>query len=360
MRLVIPFIVIGLVSQALLWLSAERPLAEPVAIGVLATDGVLLTLLFAATDGSATPYALLYVFPVVLAGLTVRLSGALLVFAVTTAGYAALFVFAPADLHQHDHSAMQSHMSGMFVAYAATTALVVFAVARTRSALARAEILFLQARDLQARTTRLSSLATLAAGAAHELATPLSTITVVIRELERRTENPRDHEDIALVREELQRCHAVLRGLSADVGMGMGASPSTISVHDLVTDAIENDEATVSASAGTVHLPVDLVQQMLRRLVENARDADATEVTIHADVHDRILQLRVVDNGSGMSAECVQQVTEPFFTTKDHNTGLGLYFVDSVTRQLSGTLNITSVPSEGTTVTLTLPSAENP
>ena len=251
-------------------------------------------------------------------------------------------------------------MTGMFTAYAATTALIVFAVARIRSAQARAEVLFLQARDLEARSIRLTSLATLAAGAAHELATPLSTITVVIRELERRTENPRDHEDIDLIREELQRCHAVLRGLSADVGMGMGSSPSTLSVRDLVTDALEHNEATLIVGDGTVCLPVDLVQQMLRRLVENARDAGATEVTVHADVEAGTLQLRVTDNGSGMSAECIQQVAEPFFTTKEHNTGLGLYFVDSVTRQLGGALHIHSVPSEGTTVTLTLPSSEVP
>jgi two-component system sensor histidine kinase RegB len=263
-------------------------------------------------------------------------SGALLTFAVATVDYASLFALAPADLHQHDHTAMQSHMTGMFTAYTATTALVLFAVARIRSAQARAEFLFLQAHDLKARSIRLSSLATLAAGTAHELATPLSTITVVIRELGRRTENRRDPVDIALIREELQRCHAVLCGLSADVGMGMGASPSTLSAQELVTDAFDHDEAKVSVGPGTVCLPVDLVQQMLRRLVENAHDAGPTHVTVHGDVEDNLLRLQSVDNGSGMSAERIQHVAEPFFTTKEHNTRLGLYVVNSITRQLGG------------------------
>jgi hypothetical protein len=212
--------------------------------------------------------------------------------------YASLFALAPADLRQHDHTAIQSHMTGMFTAYTATTALVLFAVARIRSAQARAEFLFLQAHDLKARSIRLSSLATLAAGTAHELATPLSTITVVIRELGRRTENRRDPVDIALIREELQRCHAVLCGLSADVGMGMGASPSTLSAQELVTDAFDHDEAKVSVGPGTVCLPVDLVQQMLRRLVENAHDAGPTHVTVHGDVEDNLLRLQSVFNTS--------------------------------------------------------------
>ncbi|MFK7928126.1 MAG: hypothetical protein AB8H79_08040, partial [Myxococcota bacterium] len=237
-------LIVGAMGEAvLIW---PRSHGAVRAGAVLAVDGLMLTVLFAATDGNATPFAFLYVFPVLLAGLLASSGWAWAVFITTTLGYASLFIWFPSNLHHHDHSAMQTHIYGMFGAYAATAGLLVLAMGRIRAGEARAQAALRNAEIMNERTQRLSGLATLAAGAAHELGSPLSTIAVVAGEWARHAD-PALHEDAALIQDEVQRCRAVIDALGADSGSGIGEAPSTIELQALLTQSI-GDQAHCTAT----------------------------------------------------------------------------------------------------------------
>lgn len=344
-------VALGVLSQLALHRASGLRRPELWVVGVLVLDAALLTVLFANSGGSATPYALLYVFPVVMAGLTVRAAGAWTVFGATTLGYASLFWLAPTDLHAHDHRAMVAHVWGMFAAYAATAALVVFAVGRLRAAQLRSEEALRAATELSARNQRLTSLATLAAGAAHELNSPLSTIFLAAGELRRRSEDPLVLEDVDLIREEVQRCQHVLRQLAADVGAGSGGTVEEVDLDALIDEALDRDADIERQLAVTrAHLPRSLMAQVLRRLVDNAREAGATRITLGSRRDGEHLHLQVADNGSGIAE--VERAGEPFYTTKSNGMGLGLYFARSVAEQLGGELQIRSAPGAGTSITL--------
>lgn len=342
--------------------SSHAPVSDHWIAAILGVDTLLLTGLLAVSGGDANPFALVYVFPVVLGALTVRPSLTWALFAATTAGYASLFVVAPSDLHDHGPQAMRAHLAGMFVAYVLTAGLMAFAVGRVRASKDAADRQLDEARGIAERAERVAALATLAAGAAHELGSPLSTILVACRELERGSTDPRAGADLALIRDEVLRCQEIITLLSADVGAGIGEAARTIALRDLVDEALDGlgaDPVVVDASEAEVNVPVGLVAQLVRRLVGNARDASApdADVRVEATVDAAALAIAVIDRGSGIPADVLARVTEPFFTTKPPGSGrgLGLFFVQSVVTQLGGDLHIASEVGSGTTVTVRLP-----
>ncbi|MFK7928965.1 MAG: ATP-binding protein, partial [Myxococcota bacterium] len=89
--------------------------------------------------------------------------------------------------------------------------------------------------------------------------------------------------------------------------------------------------------------------------VENAHQSGATDVQVHATSSKNDLVVQVRDDGRGMTEAELQQATLPFYTTRSEGRGLGLYFARRVVEGLSGTLDLTSIPGEGTTVRVTLP-----
>ncbi len=221
-----------------LWVRRAGEVPAGAVVAALALDVAWLTALLGLTGGDANPFAATYTVVVVLAALSVPAWGAATLLALSVMAYASLFYWAPAELHGHDHAAMRGHVWGMFLAYVATAGGLTLAVERIRRRSEEASRRLVAVRAREARQERVAALATLAAGASHELSTPLSTILVVTGELERRLESREDLEDLALIREELLRCGEVLGQLSAGVGEGRGESPRVVALSALVVGAL--------------------------------------------------------------------------------------------------------------------------
>jgi two-component system sensor histidine kinase RegB len=141
------------------------------------------------------------------------------------------------------HGDLGLHLEGMFAAFVVSAAFIAYFVQRVTSELARRESQLADARHARARAERLASLGTLAAGAAHELSTPLSTIAVVARELERKlaaTEGEEEAaEDARLVREQVDRCRRILDQMSADAGEVRGETFVRMDLAELVSESTQ-------------------------------------------------------------------------------------------------------------------------
>jgi two-component system sensor histidine kinase RegB len=270
----------------------------------------------------------------------------------------------------HDEH-MRIHLIGMWVAFGVAAAFIVYFLLRVTRALAARDAELDLARALAAKQERLASLATLAAGTAHELATPLSTIALVARELDRELSDPTLYEaaraDAKLIRAEVQRCRAILDQMSVRGGEFAPESVGLVDLSRVVDDALAQLAKTppIRVDLGPdgrgleLQAPPKALSLTLQNLLKNAQEAskEGEEVVISATLASSRVWIEVRDRGVGMPKEVLDRIGEPFFTTKapGNGMGLGVFVSRAMVERLGGRLSVTSEPSRGTCVTIDLP-----
>jgi two-component system sensor histidine kinase RegB len=369
----------GLILQLGLWswLRAGRGLSTPGLLAILSFDSLLLTALLALSGGPFNPFSIFLLVNLALGAVLLPPRSSWTLVVISLALFGALF-FVPegtlAGLRLPDHAALMTlHLQGMWVASAAAGIFIVHFVQRITRALAARDAALSEARQAQARTDRIRGLATLSAGTAHELSTPLSTIAVASAELERQLLHvgaaSEALEDVALIRSQVRRCREVLQQLSVEAGHPLGEAVIELRVDALLASALEGLPGAARIAlppaetiAGlTLLAPARALGRTLRSLLKNALQASnpSDRVWVEATVREGALMLVVADRGRGMPPEILARAGEPFFSTREpgEGMGLGLYLARGLTEQLGGSLHLASTPGRGTRVTLTLPLA---
>jgi two-component system, sensor histidine kinase RegB len=383
-RLALPLTTLLVLSAAVaatnaglhLWLHrGDRRISDAWAGSILAFDMSQLTALLYVTGGAANPFSVFYLVQITAAAATLGARWTWLLTALGVSAYAGLFAMPlqPAtDGGIHAAHDFARHLQTMWVALTLAAALTAFFVTRLATQLARREAEILAMREAAARRERLSALTTLAAGAAHELATPLTTVAVVAGELEHSLSalpapNARElSDDARLIRAEVTRCREILDEIGTGSGNASGEMPSRFAPRDLAAEVLarlpaESAPRVVVQAAetnATAFLPRRALARVVLSLVQNALDASAPGATVALRISaDEALEVVVEDHGQGMTPDLVSRAGEPFLTTKPpgQGLGLGLFLARSLADQLEGRFRIDSAPGRGTTVTLALP-----
>jgi two-component system sensor histidine kinase RegB len=357
----------------LVWLRQRRPTSSRALFSLMTLDTVLLTALLYLTGGPFNPFSFLYLVQIALAALALPARGtwALVALALGCSGFLFLDhheLTIPATSHA-DH--MRIHLQGMWVAFGVAAAFIVYFLMRLTRALSSMDGELVAARDLAARKEKLASLATLAAGTAHELATPLSTIATAARELELSMDRAADvdgaKEDLRLIRDEVRRCRAILDRMSLRSGELSAESLSPVHIQAVIDDAVSElptpaaIHVEVDAALGRTKLfvPPKALSQILRTLIKNGQDASepGADVIVRGWIAGAEVHIEVSDQGTGMVSQVLERAGEPFFTTKAPGVGmgLGLFVARSTVEQLGGRLSLRSEPRRGTAATIVLP-----
>ena len=212
----------------------------------------------------------------------------------------------------------------------------------------------------------MAAMATLAAGAAHELNTPLSTIALVSKELEHSARDAGETgesmlEDAQLIRSEVERCRSILEQLSIDAGHATGDSKVSVTVTDLFQCAeFQSDgvELHIADELAEVMVEVALrpVRLALCAVCNNAMAAGGA-VDVAATRDGTVLVIEIQDSGGGMAPDVLSRAFDPFFTTKStgRGMGLGLFLSRGVAEAMGGELVLRSTVGEGTCATFRLP-----
>lgn len=344
---------------------------------LMAFDTLLLTALLYLSGGPFNPFSFLYLVQIALAAVVLEARSTWMLVALSTVCSAVLFAaHRPLSIGGADHAEhMKVHLQGMWVAFIVAAAFIVYSLLRVTRALAERETDLAAARQVAARQEKLASLATLAAGAAHELSTPLGTIRLAAAELERSLErapspSPGDlREDVRLIRSQVERCREILERMAADAGQSAGEGLEEVPVGELVERALRTLQPTPAVQlslddtvrGATVRLPPRAVAGAVRALCKNAQQAsaDGGVVEVGGSLDEGMLRLSVRDRGVGMSPEVLAHAGEPFFTTKPPGAGmgLGLFLARALAQRLGGELSLDSRPGQGTVATLALPRA---
>ena len=347
-------------------------------------DLLLLSGLLFVSGGSANPFAIFFLVNLTLGAIVLRATWAWVLSAFTLVCFAALFQFhqdlaglgavrlasVRAVFSGATSEPFQLYMAGKFVAVATVSVILVYFITRLTSELRRREEELALAEELRQQAERLEALGTLAAGAAHELASPLSTIAVVVRDLEQQSVKPDAAfavEDVELIRSEIRRCRDILDQMAMGAGKSMCEELADLTVDTLVKRVFEEPQIDVkverkiqpAASEILVRIPPRAFVRAVRAVVKNASDASRRQgvVDFECGVYDGRLQIAVRDRGEGMTADVLARVGEPFFTTKEpgQGMGLGLFISRAVVEQVGGTLSLDSTQGSGTMVVITVP-----
>lgn len=343
---------------------------------VLALDVLVLSGLLYGSGGPSNPFSVMYLVHVTLAALVLGVRWAGAIVALSALLYAALFFWhvPVAELsHAHHHGAGAStfsvHLQGMWIAFTIAASLIAYFVARVAGALRDREAELANARAVAARAEKLASLTTLAAGAAHELGTPLGTIAVASKELERTIRRDVDEalSDVRLIRTEVDRCRAIVSRLSARSGETMGEIPRATTAGEVFHACVERlgkeaSEDVVVAALETARFtcPVEGTIQVVLSLVQNARWAvrgTNGKVVLSSTCTSQTVRLVVTDDGVGIPDAILARIGEPFVTTKapGDGMGLGLFLARTFAERWGGRFDLHSTPGHGTVATLELP-----
>ncbi len=340
---------------------------------IMFLDVSLLTLLIYYTGGPMNPFTFLYLVHIVIGALIMRpgWSWALAVF--TSGCYAVLFLL-PAQLSAalgprpvcHNPSlddllspAMQLHLKGMWLAFAITSIFIVFFVSKIQAALDKYQQTINRLQRAKDHNAKLASLATLAAGAAHELSTPLAAVAVAAGEMQHSlrqdggaAEERRELlDDANFIKKQIKSCKDILYQMSSDAGQPMGEPAVRFDLAACLREIVSSydHEALCVVPEDEdiiVKLPPQTFRRIVRSLINNSLDACSPQerIIISWRMDNERIDISVSDEGGGMDKETLARAAEPFFTTKapGRGLGLGLFLAKTVARRYGGDLQLQS------------------
>jgi two-component system sensor histidine kinase RegB len=342
------------------WWRLRRPwpVADGEFFGQLLVDVFAVTVLLYYSGGSTNPLVSLYLVPMVIAAITLPAAYTWAMALLTVACYTLLmFNYYPLMPKSGDFStAIYLHLTGMWLTFVLSAFLIAFFVVRMANAIRERDRQLNLAREETLRNERIVALGTLAAGAAHELGTPLATMAVVTHELQMaHADEPELVEDLKLLREQVDNCKHILSSLLASAGQARVEGAEGLPLDAFLAEILEKwrlmrpgMEARV-AWEGVRPAPLvaadQTLSQALLNLLNNAADASPESVEIAGTWNDAEARLEIRDRGPGLSPEAAQQVGQPFFTTKGHGIGIGLFLANATIERFGG--KVALLPREG-------------
>jgi two-component system sensor histidine kinase RegB len=323
---------------------------------VIVFDSMVLTALLALSGGARNPFAMLYLAHVALAAFVLDTRSTIAITALVAIAFGALVCATDVP--------SRAHLYATWMALVLTSSVVAVVVRRLAHAVRVRHDALLRAQRATGRAETIAALGMLAAGAAHELATPLGTIAVTANELDRLILSDPEHavEDACLIRDEVERCREIIQRMSARAGEQIGELPTTVTLAELrrrVLDGFTPGDVARIAWLATneedeVTLPALSLSQALGSLVANAlaaTRADGSVVIVDVRLDIREIELVVSDRGPGIPVSIRDRLGDPFLTTKPagHGMGLGIFLCQAFVDAWSGRLEFAH-PDEGGTI----------
>ena len=220
------------------------------------------------------------------------------------------------------------------------------------------------------QSDRLATVGQLAAGVAHEIGNPLTSISSLVQLLERRMPNPDHIGKLGRIRANIERITKIVREL-VDFTRPQATDVQAVQINDVVQNAVglmsyDNRSQKIkidldlSPDLPRIKASPDKLHQVIVNLLVNAFDAmkeHGDQILITTTANASTISINVTDNGGGMNSEVMDKIFEPFFTTKDvgKGTGLGLSVSHGIINSMNGSLSVTSSPGEGATFLIEIP-----
>jgi two-component system sensor histidine kinase RegB len=351
----------------------ERPIVtnNELFLAMLVDVGILTAQLYL-SGGTTNPFVFLYLLQVILSAVLLETWSTWIIVGITSMCLAGLSLLSkPLVLLPDQGSSLSSlYVAGMLICFALNAALLVISITRIGRNVRAGDAQLAALRQRAAEEDHIVRMGLLASGAAHELGTPLATLSVILGDWRRMPEfsnNPELLEEIGDMQAQLQRCKTIVSGILLSAGEARGESSVKTTINTFLDDLaddwrgsrpivsfvyenhIEQDVAVVFDSA---------LKQMIYNVLDNALEASPQWVRFEATRDGDSLTLLVIDAGPGFVPAMLTQLGKPYQSSKGRpGRGLGLFFVVNVARKLGGTVTASNREEGGAIVRLALPLA---
>lgn len=360
------------ILNLLTWFRLHRnwPVTNIEFFAQLLIDVFSLSVLLYFSGGSTNPFISLYLLPLTITAATLPWLYTWSMALITIGCYTILlFNYVPLP---HDHSKhlieFNIHVSGMWLAFVLSTVIIAWFVVKMSISIRDRDRDLAEAREQALRNEQIIALGTLAAGAAHELGTPLSTMAVVTGELQKeRLDDSEFQNNIYILRDQITHCKQTLTQLLAKVGQTRIEGGSQLPVDEFLNQLLEKWKLIRPAvkfsyqSNGPRPVPTimdnQLVSQSILNLLNNAADASSNCINIKSKWDETQLYLEIMDDGEGLSDAAAQRAGEAFFTTKapGQGFGIGLFLANANIERLGGSVHLFNRENGGACTQVTLP-----
>ncbi len=342
----------------------------------LMVDVAALTALLYLSGGATNPFVFLYLLQVTLGAVLLEAWSTWTLVGVTSLCFAGLTHFyqplALPDPQPDD--LFQLHIIGMLICFVMDVTLLVIFMTRINANLRRRDARLANLRQRAAEEDHIVRMGLLASGAAHELGTPLSTLSVILgdwRHMPVFRADPELLQEIADMETEVLRCKSIVTGILMSAGEARGETTELTTLRHFLDELVEEwrssrpvqDMDYTLEEADDEHACLDspivsdsALKQVIHTVLDNALEASPQWVGLAVCCDHGTLSLTVRDQGPGFAPEMLGQIGKPYQSTKGRpGSGLGLFLVVNVLRKLGGRVSAGNNPQGGAVVSLFLP-----
>jgi two-component system, sensor histidine kinase RegB len=331
-----------------------------------------LTGIFFYTGGAANPFVWFYLLPLMIAATILPRTHTWLMAAVTILCYTSLFLinapFDAAAVHHVHVSGFRMHVFGMWLGFVMSAGVVAVIIVGMSHTLRQRDRRLAEAREQVLQNERLVALGTLAAGAAHELGTPLGTIAILAAELESEYNDAAHtdlHSKLGILCSQVERCKTALSVISAEAGADRAESGHRMQVRAYLAEVIAEWQSQRPGVLLDCHIDEQspraeilaerTLTQALVNILNNAADVSPQDVRLESSWTLTKLSLDVADRGAGIETIVLGQLGKIPVSTKNDGLGIGLYLAHATLQRLGGTITIFHRDDGGTLTHITLP-----
>jgi two-component system sensor histidine kinase RegB len=371
-------------------LESDFPVTDFELLFHLAWDILIISVLLYFTGGATNPIAWFFLLPLIIAATVLPQSFTwyLVIFAsscytVLIGHYEPLPEIQPMlipemmpgkvqALMEHNH--LELHTFGMWFGFVFSAGLVAYFVVEMANTLRERDHKLASARELALRSEQLISLGTLAAGAAHEMGTPLGTMAILLKEMEHDCQDCDDadlHGKIKILRDQVDRCKQALSVMSASAGQARAESGRKMHVNSYLDEVLtqwrnQRPEATLDLDVQGKEPPPYVIAERtlthaLINILNNAAEVSPKYVGFRARWTSQRLTLDISDRGPGIREDLFAVLGKQPVTTKKQGLGVGLFLAHATIERMDGTIEILPMPPEsGTCIRIQLPLIAEP
>ncbi len=350
------------------------PVTYPEFFFQLLIDVIALTVLLYFSGGSTNPFISLYLIPLIIAATVLPWHYTWIMAGTAIFCYTLLLFYYIPLPHNHtdDHSRhmfeFNLHVAGMWLTFVLSTLLITGFIVKMSASIRDRDKELAKSREKSLQNEQILALGTLAAGAAHELGTPLSTMAIIAHELKQ--DYPDDSEfqhNIQILRDQINLCKQTLTQLLANAGQTREEEANgepvdlflkkIIDKWQLIRPSVKFTYQCKGVQPASLITNTQLLSQSILNLLNNAADASVDQVSISSNWDHNLLHIEILDDGEGLDAEAMERAGEAFFSSKGSGKGfgIGLFLANTNIERFGGSVRLFNRPEGGACTYVALP-----